>query len=174
MVNRLSKIEANKRGKTICELYLSGLSQSETARYLSISTGNVEHFLKKNNIKTRTQIEAQPRGAKHSLWKGDEVSYSGLHYWIQRKLGQPSLCEECGTTTAKRFEWANISGEYKRILDDWVRLCKKCHNLYDNVYKKMWDNRTKNSDKICESCKSIVYAKNLCRKHYAKKNNYWR
>ena len=77
----------------------------------------------------------------HFLWKGDEAGYHAIHKWIIRKLGQPSLCEECGTTTAKRFEWANISGEYKRDFDDYKRLCKSCHALFDDIGKKIWITR---------------------------------
>ena len=78
---------------------------------------------------------------KHRLWKGDNVSYSGLHYWIHRKLGMPKICCNCGTIQAKKYEWANISGEYKRDLTDWIRLCKRCHSLKDEVGKKAWITR---------------------------------
>jgi len=53
----------------------------------------------------------------------------------------PSKCEFCGTTQAKRFEWANIDGEYRRNLDDFIRLCKKCHNDYDGV--NAWQNKAR-------------------------------
>jgi hypothetical protein len=60
-------------------------------------------------------------------WKGDEVGYAGLQQWIARKRGTPRLCEQCGTTTAKRYHWVPISGERKRDLADWQRLCMSCH-----------------------------------------------
>lgn len=78
------------------------------------------------------------------FWKGDAVSYTGLHQWVQRKLGTPSLCVHCGTTEAKRFEWANVSRQYKRDLSDWIRLCAICHKKYDNVGNKIWTTRRKN------------------------------
>lgn len=31
----------------------------------------------------------------------------------------------------KKIHWANISRLYKRDLDDWMRLCAKCHKAYD-------------------------------------------
>lgn len=31
----------------------------------------------------------------------------------------------------KRYEWANISGEYKRDRSDWVMLCPSCHRKID-------------------------------------------
>ena len=69
----------------------------------------------------------------HSNWKGDDVSYSGLHKWINRRLGKPTRCSHCGEDglTGKFINWANIAGEYKRDFSDWVRLCKKCHKAFD-------------------------------------------
>ena len=70
-------------------------------------------------------------GEKNPMWKGDSVSYSGLHRWVRRMLGTPNKCEACGTTEASRFEWANKSHEYKRDVSDWMRLCPTCHHEYD-------------------------------------------
>ena len=33
---------------------------------------------------------------KHPKWAGDKVGYNALHTWISRKLGKPSVCQECG------------------------------------------------------------------------------
>lgn len=79
-------------------------------------------------------------GKEHPAWKGDKVGYHALHTWITRRLGSPSKCERCGTTTAKRFQWANISHKYKRDLGDWMRLCPSCHIRYDNAYRKTLNN----------------------------------
>ena len=69
----------------------------------------------------------------HPLWQGDKVSYGGLHAWVARKLGKPSICEHCGGTglSGKKIDWANKSYEYRRDLEDWLRLCKPCHKQYD-------------------------------------------
>jgi len=71
-------------------------------------------------------------GINHKNWKGDLVGYSALHRWVERKLGKPLQCEDCGTTAVKRYEWANISGEYKRDIKDFKRLCYKCHRKFDD------------------------------------------
>jgi hypothetical protein len=68
-------------------------------------------------------------------YKGTASEYRMLHYWVERQLGKPSKCERCGTTRAKRFDWANISHEYKKDIADWIRLCKSCHFTYDNDNK---------------------------------------
>lgn len=72
-------------------------------------------------------------GKNHKLWKGDKVGYYALHSWIIRTMGRPSTCEQCGrkNLSGKFIQWANKSGEYKRIKNDWIRLCAKCHYHYD-------------------------------------------
>lgn len=85
--------------------------------------------LKERGIKPTVHFTAM--GKDHPLWKGDKVSYSGLHYWLIRRLGSPKVCDRCGTLTAKKYEWANKSGKYKRDVTDWVRLCTRCHRIFD-------------------------------------------
>lgn len=57
--------------------------------------------------------------------------YHNLHYFIRRVMGTPSICDDCGTTDNRRYEWANISGDYKWDLLDWKRLCVPCHKKLD-------------------------------------------
>ena len=64
-------------------------------------------------------------------------AYTNLHAWVRKELGTPSECENCETTDASRFEWANISGEYRKSIDDWARLCCLCHRLIDNQRKNV-------------------------------------
>lgn len=65
-------------------------------------------------------------------WKINTVPhYLKVHYWVKKQLGKPRLCSKCGTTEAKYFDWANISGEYKYELSDWIRLCRRCHHRMD-------------------------------------------
>lgn len=80
------------------------------------------------------------KGKNNHQWKGQEVSYSGLHNWLYRELGRPMRCQHCDTTTG-RLEWANKSQKYIRDLSDWMCLCKKCHTAYDNVLEKGWNTR---------------------------------
>lgn len=72
--------------------------------------------------------------AEQPAWKGDSVSYSGLHKWVASRLGKPKECEHCNTIVddPKGIHWANKSQEYKRDLTDWLRLCRDCHWAYDN------------------------------------------
>ena len=56
--------------------------------------------------------------------------YSATHYWVYRYYGKANHCVEC-TKPSKRFEWANISGEYKRDISDWMQMCTSCHKKFD-------------------------------------------
>lgn len=71
-------------------------------------------------------------GSKHGAWKGDDVGIDALHTWVERRLGKPRECSECGTKDAKVYDWANISQEYKRDVEDFKRLCRSCHLKFDH------------------------------------------
>ena len=78
------------------------------------------------------------KGATGNHWKGDEVGYGALHDWVYRELGRPNKCIHCGLVSNNpyKMQWANLSGQYKRDLDDWIRLCAKCHKKYDKDMQK--------------------------------------
>jgi len=82
-----------------------------------------------------------PTGKNHILWKGDNVGYRGLHYWLRRIKGVPVKCESCGriSTKPRVIQWANIDGEYRRNPDDYIALCASCHKKYDLRLKAIRD-----------------------------------
>lgn len=78
---------------------------------------------------------------KSHNWKGDSVGYSALHRWVRKKMGSANHCEDCGLDKIPKgkkryFDWANISGQYKRSLEDWKQLCKKCHLSMDALARR--------------------------------------
>lgn len=70
-------------------------------------------------------------GESNYNWAGDKVGYRALHNWVEKRLGKPMVCAECGDDSRKRYHWANISSEYKRDITDWIRLCPPCHKKKD-------------------------------------------
>lgn len=79
------------------------------------------------------------KGNNHFLWKGDNASYSAIHYWLYRQVGKAKKCSNCGSE--RWVEWANISGEYKRNISDYRELCRKCHAKFDDYINKGWITR---------------------------------
>lgn len=75
-------------------------------------------------------------GKKNHAWKGDKVKYRALHMWVEQWRGKPNKCEQCKSEVAKRYDWANKSGEYIRNLNDWIRLCRSCHVKRDKCWLK--------------------------------------
>jgi hypothetical protein len=75
----------------------------------------------------------RPTGDKAQHWKGDAITYHGLHQWMQHILGKPTKCVFCGRDglVGCKIHWANVSKEYKRDSKDWLRLCASCHFKYD-------------------------------------------
>ena len=99
---------------------------------------NLEQLI--NNAKSKEFRTKQSKlgkkriGEKNTNWKGDEVGYGGLHAWVKRHKGKPNQCELCEMfhESGHMLDWANKSGEYKRELNDWLRLCRTCHGKYDS------------------------------------------
>lgn len=71
-------------------------------------------------------------------FKGDTNSYAAVHEWIKRRKGQPMTCNHCGILhiESRRIQWSNKSGEYKRVLSDWERLCIPCHRKHESTLRK--------------------------------------
>jgi len=86
-------------------------------------------FGRKHKKTTIEELRAQKLGDKNPQWKGDNVGYFGVHGWIKNRLPKPDKCEICNEQPA--FDLANISGEYRRNLDDWQWICRRCHMLQD-------------------------------------------
>ena len=74
----------------------------------------------------------------HPQWKGDNVGYQGIHRWLRITYGKAYKCENnnCNYKNPKMFEWANISGIYKRDRSHYKMLCSSCHKKLDYTEQK--------------------------------------
>ena len=103
-----------------------------------MGTGN-NRFGVKLSEKTKTKMSLAQRGEKGNGWKGDMTKPSAMHIWVESILGKPRKCEHCGSTTAKKYEWSNKEHTYLRKLEDYQRLCTRCHRLWD-IENNCFDN----------------------------------
>ncbi len=58
-----------------------------------------------------------------------ELSYRALHKWVIKNKPRSEACEECNSF--KKLDAANISGKYKKDINDFKWLCRKCHSKLD-------------------------------------------
>lgn len=106
-----------------------GVSESTSQKMREAKLRNpVRYWLGKKRV--NMQNENNP------AWKGNNAGLDALHNWVKRRRGIPEKCKHCGKLNKKQngqwiLEWANISREYKRNLEDWMGLCSKCHAKYD-------------------------------------------
>ena len=82
-------------------------------------------------------LKGHNSGDKNGKYKPIEEikTICALHRKIEKIKPKPNLCENCGKK--KAYDLANISGEYKRIVEDWEWLCRKCHMTKDGRLKNL-------------------------------------
>jgi hypothetical protein len=69
-------------------------------------------------------------------WKGDKAGRSAMHKWVEKWKGRPKYCEDCGLDDPNKiYHWSNVDHRYRRILEDYIRRCPKCHIKYDKSIK---------------------------------------
>lgn len=81
----------------------------------------------------KTEFKKGMEDEKNLNWKGDFAGYVAIHNWVRKHKGRPNRCEHCGKIelNTKKIHWANIDHKYRRVLDDYIRLCASCHEKYD-------------------------------------------
>jgi len=87
-----------------------------------ISYRRICHFTRKIRVQCQ---KCYLEGKANPQWKGDKVGYDALHRWVERHKLKSQVCEIC--KTKKPYDLANISGEYKRDINDFQWLCRSCH-----------------------------------------------
>ena len=135
-----SSLGRKHSSETIMKMSLARKGKKRPELSTKYTGGGNPFFGKKHSIETKLRISennSRPRpetqGERNVQWKGTNIKYRRLHQWTQNLLGTPDTCEHCGRSnlSGHLIHWANKSGEYKRNLEDWLRLCAKCHKDYD-------------------------------------------
>lgn len=107
---------------------------------------------------TRKKISKNNSGKNAWNWKYLNVNYNVLHSWVRRHKGIPQKCLHCEKQwdKPKSIQWANIDHKYRRVLEDYIPLCFKCHRNYD-----------KKTSEFCNiiGCNNKYYSSGYCKKH---------
>ena len=118
------------------ELYAANHSQAEVASMCGVSQKVVWRLMGSAGIERRRAAKRYQLGHLNSSWKGDAAGYDAFHARVIEQRGQPSQCEDCGTTTAKRYEWASLTRNYADV-NDYKRLCVSCHHRMDGTARNL-------------------------------------
>lgn len=112
----------------------------DIAQENEVTVKTIHYWLRKFNLRKRSKkvgnYSNHPRSKNHPNWKGEKVGYTCLHSWVRRRKEKPDHCQKCGKTQ-NYLELANISGEYKRDIEDYIYLCVKCHKEMDGTLIKL-------------------------------------
>lgn len=122
------------------DLYVTkGRSQQEMADIFNVSLKKIQGDLRRAGIKMRKAAKRDQLGVHNHMWRdAKELARTkhgrlALHKRLYRRLGQPRKCEQCGTTTARAYDWANMTGRYDDP-SDYKRLCRSCHWRHDKKH----------------------------------------
>ncbi len=130
----IGKKRSEETKRKISEARKGHLTSEETRRKIGLANSIALRGTKKS---FRTEEHIKKLSEKNSIhWKGDKVGYAGLHIWIKKQFGKASKCVVCDSRESRTYNWANISGEHRRDMSDYIQLCVSCHRKYDLGRKK--------------------------------------
>jgi dCMP deaminase len=66
----------------------------------------------------------------------DNPGYQAIHAWVRKWGGTADYCEMADDTCKGKYEWSNISHQYKRDLNDYQQLCSSHHVKFDKEYRR--------------------------------------
>lgn len=128
-----NNLSAALKGKKLSEETKRKMSLAQTGREITWSN-KISQSMKYRKLSAERRLQMSlDQGGKNVV---DSAHYKAVHKWIVEQKGKPLICELCLTTESKRYEWSNITQRYLFNVNDWQRLCKKCHVNYDIKYKK--------------------------------------
>lgn len=118
----------------IINWYKEGLTVAEI-KAIAPKGYRVQTILQRYLPERRKAIKRNQIGPANHMWKGDQAGYQALHLRVDAARGKPMRCDWCDSDDNKRYEWANLTGNYVDVFD-YVRLCISCHRTYDAKRRK--------------------------------------
>lgn len=119
------------------KLYGQGKTMREVAAEAGTTVKVLQRLMPRNGIERRRSGKREQAGEANDTWRGDQAGYDAFHARVIAVRGRPMSCECCGTTDARKvYHWANLTGKYEDI-DDYERMCAKCHMSYDALRRRL-------------------------------------
>jgi hypothetical protein len=101
---------------------------------------NIQCYSKSDKLKEEARNSYLIECNKEKKWNvghiKENVGRSALHEWIRKYKPKTNGCEICDKEA--ELDAANISGDYKRDINDFIWLCRSCHTRFDKM-KKLYE-----------------------------------
>lgn len=125
-----------------------------------MTKGSYKHTIEHNKKISIARMDKGNGNYKESNEK------SALHIYMHNRIPKPEFCVKCHKN--KPYDLANISQEYKRDINDWEWLCRKCHMESDGRLLNLNKNVKNPKIIICSNCLKTKehYGKGLCHNCY--------
>lgn len=114
----------------IRKAYAANKTQTEIALEVGTTQKVIFNIMRRHGIQARIPAKRDQRGEKNAYWKGRLAGKQALHRRLYARHGKPTCCTVCGSTSAKAYDYANLSGRYED-LSDYAAMCRSCHWKYD-------------------------------------------
>lgn len=131
------------------EMYLTKkMSVTQISKYFNCGRMTVARRLESLNVIIRGPGGYRAQNRSNNIqWKGEQVGYTAAHARVMKERGKPTNCEECGENDPSlKYEWASLSKNYTDV-NDYKRMCVKCHRSFDSDRVRKERREIKNSTK---------------------------
>ena len=100
-------------------------------KWREVNSDHIKRYRQNNKEQRREYHKEYMRNIRHSN-EGPRLQFlKNIHRWIKRHKPNQVHCSICNG--AKKLELSNISGRYKKDIDDYWYLCNPCHRLFDQI-----------------------------------------
>lgn len=106
------------------------IPSSKTRKLLSLKS-----IGRKKTSEHRRKISVAVSSENNGMWKGNKAGLDAIHVWVTKRFPKTKLCQACKKVPP--LDLANVSQKYKRVVSDWIWLCRKCHMLSDGRLSKL-------------------------------------
>lgn len=124
-VGKLTREKLSTKGK---ERWVAGAYSLESRYKMGWARG------KKFSKIHKKRLAVSKLGSGNPMWK-ENIQLRSLHKWVERHKFRVKFCESCNKATP--YDLANISGKYKRDVNDFEWLCRRCHMRSDGRLERL-------------------------------------
>lgn len=134
---KLIVIKEKKERRWICQCDCGNVIDVHST-HLGRDTNSCGCLRRSRNKKRMKERMKGLVGRECAKWQGENIGYAGIHAWARKNKPKPEFCECCNANAPR--DCANISQEYRRDLNDFEWLCRRCHMATDGrlaIYSKL-------------------------------------